>query len=105
MPSVIKFAIKKRLLTGGGGRNSHEGFTPNIGGIAIFVGLLFTNISVLTYYIEHNSLETIDVESLFLIKRHLIFGCSIILLFIIGLADDLTSLSSGSRFLTQIIVS
>ena len=40
MPTVIKLAIKKRLLTEGGGRNSHNGFTPNIGGIAITYWLI-----------------------------------------------------------------
>ena len=40
MPSVIKLAIRKRFLVGGGGRNAHEGFTPNVGGMAIFAGLL-----------------------------------------------------------------
>ncbi len=49
MPSVIKLAIKKRILTEGGGRNSHIGFTPNIGGIAIFIGLLLSNLFLLAY--------------------------------------------------------
>ena len=40
MPSIIKLAIKKRFLVGGGGRNAHEGFTPNVGGMALFAGLL-----------------------------------------------------------------
>ena len=49
MPSVIKLAIKKRFLVGGGGRNSHEGFTPNVGGLAIFSGLLLANQFLLFY--------------------------------------------------------
>ena len=54
MPSVIKLAIKKRILAGGGGRNAHNGFTPNIGGIAIVVGLLLSNLFFLAYYFEQN---------------------------------------------------
>jgi len=66
MPSVIKLAIKKRILTGGGGRNSHEGFTPNIGGIAIFIGLLLSNLFLLGFYINSKTLDAsiIDVNSL-----------------------------------------
>ena len=61
MPSVIKLAIKKRILTGGGGRNIHEGFTPNIGGIAIFIGLLLSNLFLLAYYIEEKRTIIIDL--------------------------------------------
>ena len=49
MPYVIKLAIQKRFLVGGGGRNSHDGFTPNVGGMAIFSGLLLANQFLLFY--------------------------------------------------------
>ena len=106
MPSVIKLAIKKRILTAGGGRNAHEGFTPNIGGIAIFFGLLLSNIFLLGFYIKSQALDTsiIDVNSLdkFLSYIHITIAC--IIMFIVGLSDDLTSLSSKTRFLIQLIV-
>jgi len=105
MPSVIKLAIKKRILTGGGGRNSHEGFTPNIGGIAIFISLLLSSLFFFSYYIETNTLADLKKEDLFKFRRFfIVIGCSI-LLFIVGLADDLTSLSSSFRFLIQLIIS
>ena len=51
MPSVIKLAIKKRFLVEGGGRNAHEGFTPNVGGMAIFTGLLLSkSISIILFF-------------------------------------------------------
>jgi UDP-GlcNAc:undecaprenyl-phosphate GlcNAc-1-phosphate transferase len=105
MPTVIKLAIKKRLLTEGGGRNSHNGFTPNIGGIAITFGLLLSNLFVLAYYLEQNRTIIVDVDSVYLLRSYLIITGSCILLFIVGLADDLTSLSSRFRFLVQLIIS
>jgi UDP-GlcNAc:undecaprenyl-phosphate/decaprenyl-phosphate GlcNAc-1-phosphate transferase len=105
MPTVIKLAIKKRLLTEGGGRNSHNGFTPNIGGIAITFGLLLSNVFVLIYYLEQNRTITLDTDSFFLLRSYLIITVSCILLFIVGLADDLTSLSFKFRFLVQLIIS
>ena len=106
MPSVIKLAIKKRILTAGGGRNVHEGFTPNIGGIAIFFGLLLSNLFLLVFYIKSQALvtPTIDVNYLgkFLSYIHVTIAC--IVMFIVGLSDDLTSLSSKTRFLIQLIV-
>ncbi|MDG2060012.1 MAG: hypothetical protein P8J34_07680, partial [Flavobacteriales bacterium] len=52
MPFVIKLAINKRFLVGGGGRNAHEGFTPNVGGMAIFAGLLLANQYILFYFFD-----------------------------------------------------
>jgi len=104
MPSVIKIAIKKRILTGGGGRNSHEGFTPNIGGIAIFISILLSSIYIFSYYIETHTIAELTTEDLFRVKRFfIVIGCCIVL-FIVGLADDLTSLSSRFRFLIQLII-
>ena len=104
MPSVIKLAIKKRILIGGGGRNAHKGFTPNIGGIAIAVGLLLSNLFFLAYYFEQNILFLDDLNTP-LFKRYLIISGGGVVLFIVGLADDLTSLSSRFRFLIQLIIS
>ena len=106
MPSVIKLAIKKRILSAGGGRNAHEGFTPNIGGIAIFFGLLLSNLFLLGFYIKsQTSAETIiDISSVnkFLSYIHVTVAC--IIMFIVGLSDDLTSLSFRIRLFIQLIV-
>jgi UDP-N-acetylmuramyl pentapeptide phosphotransferase/UDP-N-acetylglucosamine-1-phosphate transferase len=106
MPSVIKLAIKKRILTGGGGRNAHEGFTPNIGGIAIFIGLLLSNLFLLTFYIQQISSESpfLDSDSYEKFLSYIIVTVSCIIMFIIGLSDDLTSLSPIFRFIIQLIV-
>ena len=106
MPSVIKLAIKKRILTGGGGRNAHEGFTPNIGGIAIFIGLLLSNLFLLTFYVEQISSVSpfLDMVSYEKFLSYIIVTVSCIIMFIIGLSDDLTSLSSRFRFIIQLIV-
>ena len=106
MPSVIKLAIKKRILTGGGGRNSHEGFTPNIGGIAIFIGLLLSNLFLLGFYVQEISSESpfLDTDSYEKFLSYIIVTVSCIIMFIIGLSDDLTSLSFRFRFIIQIFV-
>ena len=106
MPSVIKLAIKKRILSPGGGRNVHEGFTPNIGGIAIFFGLLLSNLFLLGFYIRSQTSITtfLDVNSLDKFMSYIFVTFACIIMFIIGLSDDLTSLSSKIRFLIQFIV-
>ena len=105
MPSVIKLAIKKRILAGGGGRNSHEGFTPNIGGIAIFIGLLLSNLFLLSVVVtEQNSSIVVDIDSFIRFKHYIMVTVASIIMFVVGLSDDLTSLSSRVRFIIQLIV-
>jgi len=104
MPSVIKLAIKKRFLVEGGGRNSHEGFTPNVGGMAIFSGLLLANQFLLFYFFDSFfALETLSQFET-QIKSYLIITGGSILMFVLGLIDDISELSSYFRFLVQLLV-
>ncbi len=105
MPSVIKLAIKKRFLVEGGGRNSHEGFTPNVGGMAIFAGLLLANQYFLFYFFD--TFQNFEISSDFEVqlKSYLIITAGSIVMFIMGLIDDISELGSYFRFLVQAIVS
>ena len=104
MPGVIKLAIKKRFLVGGGGRNSHEGFTPNVGGMAIFAGLLLANQFLLFYFVD--SYIDFDISSEFEthIKAYIIITAGSIIMFVLGLLDDISELSSYFRFFIQMLV-
>lgn len=104
MPWVIKLAINKRFLVGGGGRNAHEGFTPNVGGMAIFSGLLLANQYLLFYFFDAFSDFEISLEFETQIKAYLIITAGSIIMFVVGLLDDISELSSYFRFLIQLIV-
>ena len=105
MPSVIKLAIKKRFLVEGGGRNAHEGFTPNVGGLAIFVGLLLSNQYLLFYFFD--SFQNFEISSEFetQIKAYIIITGGGVIMFIMGIIDDISELSSYFRFFVQALVS
>ena len=105
MPSVIKLAIKKRFLVQGGGRNAHEGFTPNVGGMAIFVGLLLSNQYLLFYFFD--TFQSFEMSSEFenQIKAYVIITGGSIVMFLMGIIDDINNLSSYFRFLVQALVS
>ena len=104
MPYVIKLAIKKRFLVGGGGRNSHEGFTPNVGGMAIFAGLLLANQYLLFYFFD--TFQDFEISSEFetQIKAFLIITGGSVIMFIVGLVDDIGELSSYFRFFIQSLI-
>ena len=104
MPSVIKLAIKKRFLVEGGGRNAHEGFTPNVGGMAIFAGLLLSNQYLLFYFFD--SFQNFEISSEFevQIKSYILITAGAIVMFVMGLLDDISGLSSYFRFIVQVII-
>ena len=104
MPFVIKLAINKRFLVGGGGRNAHEGFTPNVGGMAIFAGLLLANQYILFYFFDSYQNFEISNEFETQIKAYLIVTAGSIIMFVMGLLDDISELSSYLRFSVQLLV-
>ena len=85
IPKVIFFAQQFRLTDLAGERASHSGRTPIFGGIAIFSGILFS----LLFWAE---LEEIQ----FLITSFLI-------VFFVGVFDDLLNLSPFKKLIGQII--
>ena len=95
IPLVIKLAIKKRILgVYGEGRHVHKGFVPRLGGMAIFIGFI---LSQLYFSIDYFSASSISESYLLLIF-------SIILLFILGLIDDLVDLKAFLKLNIQILV-
>ena len=81
IPKIIHFANQSRLFVRGGGRHSHEGQTPIFGGIAIFAGLLFS----LLFWAKLEEIQFVLV--------------SLIIVFFIGLLDDLLSLTPSRKLI------
>ena len=85
IPKVIFFSKKLRLFDSAGKRASHKGRTPVFGGIAIFAGILFS----LLFWAEIENIQFILV--------------SFLLVFFVGIIDDLLSLSITRKIVGQII--
>lgn len=105
-PYVINHSIKKGIFSVGGGRNAHEGFIPNTGGVAVFLALFLSNLFILFFYILQISPEApfSDLDSLQKFSCYIIINFSCVFMFIIGLSDDITSLSYRFKFIIQIII-
>ncbi len=86
IPSIVQVAHKKRLLDEPNNRTIHELLTPRLGGLAIFAGF----ISALTIF------GKIDYG-----VQHMLAGSVII--FFIGLKDDIVSVSAFKKFFVQIL--
>jgi UDP-GlcNAc:undecaprenyl-phosphate/decaprenyl-phosphate GlcNAc-1-phosphate transferase len=85
IPKVIFFAGKLRLLDAAGDRASHKGSTPVFGGIAIFSGFIFS----ILFWADIANIQFILV--------------SFLIVFFVGLIDDLLALSPSKKLLGQII--
>ncbi len=86
IPSIINVAHLKQLLDEPNFRTIHRSLTPRLGGIAIFAGV----VSAFTIF-GHINREI----------QQIIAGC--IVLFFIGLKDDLVSVSPFKKFFVQVL--
>jgi len=88
IPPLIEVARAKNLYDVPNGRTSHEKITPTLGGIAIFSGfaissMIFVNMAKIPYI------------------QYVLAGS--IVIFFLGLKDDITGLSPLKKFVGQII--
>ena len=82
MPNVIRIAIDKKLVAHPEARSSHATITPCLGGIPIFLGVLFCSL-LLTPMGQWGSLQYIL--------------SALVIVFMIGTKDDINELSAGKK--------
>ena len=85
IPKLIYFAEKLRLLDDAGDRSSHKVSTPFFGGIAIFTGIICS----LLFWADIENIQYILV--------------SILIVFIVGIIDDLRQITAFKKLIGQII--
>ena len=88
IPSIINLAYKKRLLDVPNGRNVHQGDIPRLGGLAIFAGF-FSSVMIFSDFSTGGGVQ------------YLLAG--LILLFFIGLKDDVKPVSAFKKFFVQVL--
>ncbi|SNR76412.1 MULTISPECIES: MraY family glycosyltransferase [Hymenobacter] len=86
VPSIIYIAHLKNMLDTPNVRTVHESLTPRLGGVAVFAGFM----SALTIFADlSNGIQ------------QLLAGC--IVLFFVGLKDDLVNISVAKKFVGQLL--
>jgi len=85
IPKIIFFAERLRLIDAAGERAAHKGSVPIFGGIAIFSGLMFS----LLFWANLEGIQFILV--------------SFLIVFFVGVIDDLLALSPNKKLIGQII--
>lgn len=102
IPQIIRIAFRKRLFDSQDERKIHDGIVPRLGGIA-FVPAILCSVLFVIGIIRYLSL--FEIETLlgadFLPLIFLI--CSLMLLFLLGIADDLIGVRYRIKFLFQFL--
>ena len=88
IPSIVDIARAKSLVATPNVRTSHTSNTPNLGGIAIFIGFMISCLIFLN-------------SQTFFKFQYLVVGCLII--FFIGFKDDIIGITPYKKFLGQVI--
>ncbi|MFA0962041.1 glycosyltransferase family 4 protein [Roseivirga sp. BDSF3-8] len=88
IPLVIKFFTKKKIFDIPGGRKIHKNFTPSMGGIGIFGGLMLSSV----FWMTSGELAVFKY----------VFG-GLVIVFITGMRDDLIPLRPSYKLIAQIV--
>lgn len=102
IPQILLIAFRKKLFDEVDPRKIHSGAVPRLGGIAFFPAILF---SILLFFGLGNQFFPELLEGLL----HSSFigcsfiACAIIILYLVGMADDLVGLKYRAKFVAQIL--
>ena len=88
IPSIVRLSRAKHLHKSANGRDSHDGAVPTLGGIAIFSAI---GISCLVF-LHPGTLSLLQY-----------FMVGVIIIFIMGVKDDLTVLTAQQKFTGELI--
>lgn len=88
IPSIVRVSVTKKLMALPNGRTSHIDPTPNLGGVAIFAGVIVSSV-VFTGITTAHELKYIIAAML--------------IIFFVGLKDDLHPMVAYKKFLGQSI--
>lgn len=102
IPQILLIAFSKKLFDEVDERKIHKGVVPRLGGIAFLPAIIFSICLVLAVGID---IQQIELNSIFKdVGLPLLFLlCAEMLIFLVGIADDLIGVRYKAKFVAQII--
>lgn len=101
IPQILLIAFRKNLFDDNDPRKVHKGTVPRLGGIAFFPSILFSMMMVTGCVDLMHDDSVMEVFANNMGTLSFIF-CSIIALYLIGMADDLIGVKYRAKFVAQI---
>lgn len=101
IPRIIIVSKKKRLLDVPNHRKVHTKLIPRLGGLTFFPAIVISFCCTLGIFLSQSE-HILRINDLFL-KDLLFFFAGMMVIFIVGLYDDITGISYRRKFLLQLI--
>lgn len=104
IPQILIIAYRKKLFDEIDPRKVHEGTVPRLGGIAFFPSILFSIALVAGINMKLSEGGCLQWFEMSLSPMYLMI-CAVILMFLVGMADDLVGVKYRAKFVVQILAS
>ncbi len=102
IPKIILIAFRRQLFDEVDERKIHRGVVPRLGGIAFFPAILFSLALVAGANLRMDNVLMQSEVALYIVPVYFEI-CAIILLYLVGIADDLIGVRYMAKFVVQII--
>lgn len=104
IPQILLIAFRKKLFDKVDERKIHKGVVPRLGGIAFFPSILFSFCLVVGCNLKYFGWETAGVYFEVVVPFYFMV-CAVLLMFLVGIADDLLGVKYLAKFVVQILAS
>ncbi|MCH5236869.1 MAG: undecaprenyl/decaprenyl-phosphate alpha-N-acetylglucosaminyl 1-phosphate transferase [Muribaculaceae bacterium] len=104
IPQILLIAFRKKLFDEVDERKIHKGVVPRLGGIAFFPSILFSFFIVLGFNLKYSGWDVLGMYFNDVIPFFFMI-CAVLLMFLVGIADDLLGVKYKAKFVIQILSS
>ena len=101
IPKIILIAFRKKLFDGIDERKIHRGIVPRLGGIAFLPSIIFSFCVVIGFNLRTEELSLGEPLMMEMIPIFFLL-CGLMLMYLVGIADDLIGVRYRGKFLLQI---
>lgn len=102
IPQILVIAFRKNLFDGHDPRKLHDGKVPRLGGIAFVPAIIFSVLATVGWSLHVDTIAMLELLPSTLVSL-LFLICTLMLLFLVGIADDLIGVRYGAKFMFQIL--
>ncbi|MCH5229178.1 MAG: undecaprenyl/decaprenyl-phosphate alpha-N-acetylglucosaminyl 1-phosphate transferase [Muribaculaceae bacterium] len=104
IPQILLIAFRKNLFDEIDERKIHKGVVPRLGGIAFFPSILFSFALVVGFTLKYWGWEVGGIYFETVVPFYFMI-CAVLLMFLVGIADDLIGVKYLAKFVVQILAS
>lgn len=104
IPQILLIAFRKKLFDEIDDRKIHKGVVPRLGGIAFFPSILFSFSLVVGFSLKYFGWETVGYYMDVVMPFYFMI-CAVLLMFLVGIADDLLGVRYMAKLGVQVIAS